>query len=151
MISRKGFRILFPEVQKRFLGFLCLVGLTGVAICTSVATIGVVHLASRLPTDTDWLMDHMLSLVGILFVASLAICLPVVALVGAFASMPLFGTLHRMHGYLEAVASGQETEPLRLRDGDPLHNLAEVASIATQEKRTANGWAQEQAKQEAAA
>ncbi len=138
MIHRKGFRMLFPKVQTRFLGFLCLLGLTAVSICSSIATIGLVWLSGRMPSDSTWLMEQMPSTVGVLFVASLAVSLPAVALVGAFASMPLFGALHRIHGFLESVASGEESKDLKLRAKDPLQNLAAIVNEVTSEQRAQN-------------
>ncbi len=138
MIHRKGFRMLFPKAQTHFLGLLCLLGVTATLICCSIATMGLVFLAGHMPSGSEWVMEQLPTTVGVLLVVSLAISVPAMTLVGAFASMPLFGALHRIHQYLESVANGEETQELKLRDKDPLHNLADAVNGATLKKRASN-------------
>ena len=67
-----------------------------------------------------------------------ALAVPAFALIGAFASMPMFGALFRVHAYLRDVEAGTETEPLTLRDGDPLQEMAAMVSRVTENQRGAN-------------
>jgi len=90
------------------------------------------RLASELPHDGARVMDAVNgSLPGVLGITLIAI-MPLVYAVGVLTTFRIAGPVYRMKQYLRQVAEEGYKEPVRLRKGDKLVDLAEQLSATLQ-------------------
>ncbi|HPF13968.1 MAG: hypothetical protein H6830_07035 [Planctomycetes bacterium] len=148
MKTRKDFRVLFPKLQSRNLLILTLCSVTGAVVGGSLTALAVMRVASNLPHDGEALLASLPAVLGFQVVVGVALTIPAFLMIGAVASMPLFGALHRVQQYLRDVDEGRESAALVLRTEDPLQELGTLASKVTEAQRAQNA---ERAQEQAAA
>ena len=142
MSQRKRIRLLFPQLQLRLLTYILLSTGVSVVLTACIAAQALASLAKDLPNDGDMVMDQMPSLLLNHFGIALVVALPVFALLAFLISMPYVGVAYRLHSFLKATGSGEQTMPCRLRTNDPMQDVCELINKATlgqREKNAADG------------
>jgi hypothetical protein len=121
---RRGYRV-SPQAQGRFRAQVL-----GLALAVSLIALG-------LTTATTYLVDHKHLLDGPM--VPLWLALTILALCGGIVrlcdriSHRVAGPAHRLRCTLEAVQRGETLQPVVLRDGDELKDLAEVLNATLQQ------------------
>jgi hypothetical protein len=121
---RHGYMV-SPQAQGRFRAQIL-----GLALVVSLIALG-------LTTATTYLVDHKHLLDGPmvpiwLALTTLALCAGIVRLCDRI-SHRVAGPAHRLRCALEAVQRGETLQPVVLRDGDELHDLAEALNATLQQ------------------
>lgn len=136
MNQRKPLRYLDPVLQRRVVAAV----LTGVGV-TTVVSVGatawaLARLAGELPHDGGVLVERAVGVGLLAGGAAFAVSFPVLLVMMLSATMPIFGVHHRLRRHLRGVLDGTETEPLVLREGDPMQDVAALVNHLTLDRRT---------------
>ncbi|TAJ23675.1 MAG: methyl-accepting chemotaxis protein [Planctomycetota bacterium] len=134
---RRRIKLIRPGLQLRLTGvFVGLLAL-GLLLQAFVFVRELMSIAALLPSDGALVVNELqrtvLSVLGI----SLAVLLPITAWIGVHVTHRIAGPVHRIEGFLRAVARGERPRDCSLRKGDELNELCQAVNDATQPLRGA--------------
>lgn len=139
MNQRKSIRFVFPELQRRMLlGVLVCAG-TSVILSTCISAVSLSSLARELPNDGDLLMERTPSLLMWNMGIALVIAIPAFTLLASLITMPMLGAFYSLRSFLDGVADGTRSEDCKLRESDPMKDVAELLNRVTSAQRAENG------------
>ena len=98
----------------------------------------VASFASELGAEGQEIVSFLPRLMLETLAASIFVVLPLLVWMGVHLTHRYAGPVYRLRRFLNEVAEGSETQEVRLRKRDVLHDLADAANRATAATRAAN-------------
>jgi nitrogen fixation/metabolism regulation signal transduction histidine kinase len=128
---RRRIKLIRPALQLRltsvFVGLLAL----GLLLQALVFVRELTQIAALLPTDGALVINEVQRTVATVLCISLAVLLPVTTWIGVLVTHRIAGPVHRIEGFLRAVARGERPRDCSLRKGDELNELCSAVNDAT--------------------
>jgi methyl-accepting chemotaxis protein len=119
-----------PGLQLRLVGIFLGISALSFLLYTLMLGMQLSTLASELPEGGEHLQERLPSLLGGSLALACAVLLPLIFAVGVSVTFRVAGPLYRLERQLRLVAQGEQVEPVRLRSGDELSDLADAVNAA---------------------
>jgi len=124
-------KLIRPRLQLKLALSFAGVALLGLTLQSMLFLTGLTALANELPNDGPVLVEVSIGEVLRILAITAGVVLPLTVGVGILLTFRIAGPVHRIEEFLRAVVRGERPTDFRLRKGDELVDLAELAQRAT--------------------
>jgi len=129
----RGFRrrrkLIEPKLQLRLVATFLLVG-AATTLLQAISLIHALNIAIGGPAGSGKIADEAPRIIFENLLFGFAICVPIVVVVGVFATFRMVGPAYRMRIYLQDLALNGYTGPCRIRSNDDFQGLCNALNVA---------------------
>ena len=128
---KRRIKLILPRLQLRLT--LALLGFAVLGFCVQFLLVlsGLPELASRLPSDSQPMLEGMQRLLLDSLVVSVLVFAPILTWGGVLTTFRIAGPIYRFQTFLGEVARGERPADCKIRKKDQLHELCELLNEAT--------------------
>ena len=133
--DRRRIKLIKPGLQLRLTGVF--LGLSGLGFLLQALHVGLrlSEVSGHLPHDGTFLMSMLPELPIEILLFSFGMLMPLTLAVGVLITFRIAGPIYRFEQFLQAVKSGKQIGPCKLRTGDELQELCQLINEVTEPLR----------------
>lgn len=134
--ERRRIKLIKPGLQLRLTGVF--LGLSGLGFMLQALHVGLrlSEVSGHLPHDGTFLMSMLPELPIEILLFSFGMLMPLTLAVGVLITFRIAGPIYRFEQFLQAVKTGKQVGPCKLRTGDELQELCQLINSALAKART---------------